>query len=281
MNKSLKSTALCTMLLFTSIFPHIQLLDQDSIDKKAVAIETMITRERYMLAAFTLMGVAQNIVYLLPLYHWFTGKSQSVAADLVDAKPSPQFSWSEKFSNFGNATKNLLFTQEGWFSIANTGFYLGGQMSILFIMNKIAHDLQHPDTITWYVSAKIPYKRTINVMRDSIQRVRRSPSPEQLDFDKLSLKNMSIQLAGYGESICAYMQYKSSSSALSSTQRHMAQASSRYLFNYHNQWLKEVGALLESEASSYYKVEQLITSYELELAHQIKLFSSVESEVVL
>lgn len=290
MNKILKSTVLCALLFCGSIFPQIKLLDQEVIDKKAAAIESTMTREKYVLVAFTAMGIAQNVVYLAPIYFWLVGKKDpnedtiAIIQENIQKEVNPvvKLSWAEIFTNFGQATKDLFCTQDGWLSIAKNGFYVGGQLSICLILKKIIDDLQHPNTITWYVSAKVPYKKITRVMSELVQRVHtRSLSVDQSDFYHLSLKNSCNQLANCGEGICAYMQYKSNSSALSQSQRSMAYASSRYLFNYHNTWIKEVSALLESEKQQYSKVEQLVISYELELAHQIKLFSSLESEIAL
>jgi hypothetical protein len=281
LKKLLLLTLFCAMPISSQMLHH---LDQDVIDKKVIAIDKMITRQRYAKAFFTALGVAYTLyLFLPPVYNLFQNPVDK-ALDGIDVpkKPMQKRPFREVFvedcKNFGANTKDLLCTKAGWWRMAKGGLFFCGQVGMYHVMQKVADEVQHPDTLYWYLQAKVPYKKTTAMIKKMVHRLQYEILTDQQTQHDLSMLQLSCnQLAHYGESICAYMMYKGKELE-ESNQRDMAQAAARYLFNYHNDWLRSLSRQLEAEKSDYQKISEMIVSYESELAYQLKNFASIEGE---
>jgi hypothetical protein len=302
MKKCLKNllllTLFCAIPISSQMLHH---LDQDAIDKKVIAIDKMITRQRYAKAFFIALGVAYTLYLCLPpLYNFFQNPVDKAidvpkepmqiqnpvdkALDGIDVpqKPIQKRPFREVFvedcKNFGANTKDLLCTKAGWWRMAKGGLFSCGQVCMYHVMQKMVNEVQYPDTLYRYLQSKVPYKKTTAMIKKMVHRLQYEILTDQQTQHDLSMLQLSCnQLAHYGESICAYMMYKGKELE-ESNQRDMAQAAARYLFNYHNDWLRSLSRQLEAEKSDYQKISEMIVSYESELAYQLKNFASIEGE---
>lgn len=260
----------------------------ENVNKKSVAIERKAVRDSYLLASVTALGYAQGIHSLIV---FFTAEApeQLISPLCEPCKEKSRFeiegrkkmsfleSFAANVADFRVFAKNLFFTPQGWGSIGKLGVYYVGQLSALFFMAKFADDLTHPDTLRWYISEYAPYKATTNVMKEAIEELLGdSLDTCQVNYNNQLLLDSLNRIARYGESVSAYMLYKSRH--LDVLERPVAEGAARYVFNYHNDWLAIISPLCELHSSHYNEIRQLIISYENEMAGQLRYFSAIEGE---
>lgn len=274
-----KNALLC--LFFSAIFisPQARQLTHENVEKKLATIKKINTHRRYALAFFTALGLAYNVSCILPLYYFFSGTNKPLTNEAVTghlAVSSPY-----DCNSLSNNMVDLFCTKNGLLRIAKALFYFGGLLSSLCVVQKLIDDLNHPDTLAWYVKANVPYKKTTYQIKKVIMLMHNEPfTGEKLCHYQRILKTLYSRLLFYGESICAYMLYKSKESEFSPEQQMMAVHMSEHLFSYHNQCLRSLFDHFSLDVLPYQKVGELIATYELELAQQLDFFSGFESNPI-
>jgi hypothetical protein len=274
---------------------EIPLLSSESIDKKAVAIQSKITRDRYLAyAAGTI--VAARAVYSLSPY-WsplqrFFGETPAVhnipvidkVADLSvpqEASVTPDISWGQWFGDGLSAVKQnmtienaLKFTKDSLFSIGHYGLATCAQNGIGLVMAGMYKRLMYPDTLRWYVHTHVPYKMIIKGMKDGLV----DPSLDSLDiaYNKQKLHDSCFLLACYGESMCAYMTYKTKK--LDAQVQPIAELAKNRFLGFYNDWLRRMMSQLDQEIINNDEVIKLIQLYEKELTYRLRHFAILEGE---
>ena len=262
----------------------VRLLQQVDVNKKIVEIEKRVIRDKRAVLAVNLLEQFSNITlfvsYMTPL---FSDPLPSVASSCEACKEKAKAPVEEDTStkgflsgltSFGHNTKNLLTSSQYWKTI---GLFCLSQSISNFIVSRIADDIVHPDTLRWYVSAHAPYKATTSIMREVIiQLHEESLEVPHKAHNKQILHDSLNRLARYGESMCAYMTYKTKQ--LEEYEKPVAHRATCYLFKYCNDWLAEISVLCESNEPDYDQIKQLITTYEAEIAAQLRHFYAIEGE---
>jgi hypothetical protein len=255
-------------------------LDEKAIEQKVLLIEKMIARHNYAVAGLTAIGYIQQLSYWLPAIiegiDYISGESSSRGAlqqeSVVENKEKIGF-----FSGIAQGTKDLLFTSDGWKRMGSVGLYFTGQIGAFFLFQKISEMVYHPDTLRWYIYAKVPYPKTIAFIKELSKKLSEGiDNPEELQHYQFLMNESCKQLVGYGEDMCAYMTYKST--GLSQHQQMLAERTARYLFNYQNDVFKKIFIELRKEKPLYGYIMAILQSYSDELKYQRKLFSSIEGE---
>lgn len=267
----------------------VRLLQQTEINKKVVAIEKIITRDSRIVLALKALGHAQEIYILWSLMSpLFTDNTAAKELQLlcIECKERPKAAiekisftkalWSG-LTNFGTNTKNLFTTPQGWLTMGGWGAYYGSCLAALYVTLRIPDDCVHPDTLRWYLSAYVPYEVTTQVMKDAIINLQdQSLEAEQVKYNRQLLHSSINRLARYGESICAYMVYKTKQ--LDEYEQQVATAAAHHCFKYYNNWLMAISAQCSSNNPDYNQINQLITSYEMAMAAELKHFAAIEGE---
>lgn len=269
-----------------------KMLINDSVIAKSRAIETMITRHGYMVNALAVMGYAHNIALLMPGIiggvKYFFGDdivqsgviaNQGLSKESVEVvKKTFTESIAQGMKNLGSDVYHQLFTQEGWLDTGKKGLTLGGYLGGFFILQRIAEQVQHPDTLRWYISAKAPYMQTTEMIKTLAKKLSIQVDDEkkrQFYYD--SLVSACYQLVKYSEDVCAYMLYKSGQ--LEDAEKESAERISRYVFNYNNDALASLFNELDKEECDYGVVMHIVVNYEQEMKFQRNMFSVAEGEI--
>ena len=256
----------------------------EAVYKKAAVIERKATRNKYFLAGLTALGHAQNIYTFWPVIKSFLSDDCLVqtAGPLCEGcqvaqRAAKEFSFTKAFSNFSYNTKQILTTSQGWLSIGEAAFSYFGQLSAMFIMYKTVESLTHPDTLRWYVRTYTPYYGTITEMKKAIERLQsQSIDDKHVQYNEQLLSDSLDRLAHYGESICAYMIYKTKK--LEVQDRPVTRRLAKYFYNYYNKWLSEVSEYSKPGHLNYAEISRLIGEYENEIPSQLTYFAVVEHE---
>jgi len=274
-----------------------KMLIDDVVIAKSRAIETMITRHNYMVNALAVMGYAHNLALLMPGImggvKYFFGDDVTAQAGValpqdalrdVPKLPAPvvKKSFTENIAQgmrkLGSDAYNEFFTQEGWLDIGKKGLTLGGYLGGFFILQRIAEQVQHPDTLRWYISAKAPYMQTTEMIKTLAKKLSASVEDEKKrQFYHDSLVSACYQLVKYGEDICAYTLYKSMQ--LEDAEKESAERISRYIFNYNNDVFASLFNEVDKKECDYGVITHIIINYEQEMKFQRNMFSVVEGEI--
>ena len=233
-------------------------LRQAEVNKKAVAIETQMTRERYVVYSLTSLSIAQNI------YPWIALYKSSFSAEVVEPKKMSMIDAIKASCSY------LFYTQEGWVSMAQAGFSLGGAM----IISKVCDKFVHPDTLRWYVHAYAPYTTTIEMIKERLLALQDDAlEQERLIDHQQHLHLLYDRLVSQGESICAYMMYKTK--RLDDEEKAIAKRSVRSMFSVQNSWLQRIAVQVESDNFDCQKLERLLSAYHADIQFQLNNFSVI------
>jgi|GEM_PF-1574315 hypothetical protein len=281
----------CLLVLCVSLSlsaESVRLLNRAEINKKMVSIEKKIVRDTRIMFGLKALAHAQEIYIFWSLVApLFTDNTSAQFLPLcIECKARPKAPieeipfvkalWSG-LTTFGNNTKNLFTTRQGWWTIGGWGAYYGTCLAALYVTLRMPDSFIHPDTLRWYVQTYAPYEATMHVMKDAIINLQdQSLDAIQISYNKQLLHDSLDRLARYGESICAYMAYKFKQ--LDEYEQPIAQRAARNLFTYNNAWLKTVSAQCELDNPDYDAMNKLIVGYELAMAAQLKHFYAIEGE---
>jgi len=283
-----------------------KMLIDDVVIAKSRAIETMITRHNYMVNALAVMGYAHNLALLMPgimggLKYFFNDEEAALdgesyhplvkkainqfdilAKKFVPYTPVEKKTLAENvvqgMKNIGNDAYNLFFTSGGWLTIGKKGLTLGGYLGGFFILQRIAEQVQHPDTLRWYISTKAPYMQTTEMIKTLAKKLSTPVEDEKKrQFYHDSLVSACYQLVKYGEDICAYTLYKSMQ--LEDAEKESAERISRYIFNYNNDVFASLFNEVDKKECDYGVITHIIINYEQEMKFQRNMFSVVEGEI--
>lgn len=250
-----------TTCSFATEAPYLQMAE---IDKKAVAIETQLTRERYFVYGLTALGVMHE------LYQWFPLLKTVFGSNPVEAPVQEKKSM---FEAFKSGLSFLFYTQEGWVSMAQSALGVGGFVMI----SKVGDKLVHPDTLTWYVNTYAPYTRTIELMQERLLDLQSaSLDAERRAAHKSFLEMLYDRLVRQSEAICAYMTYKSK--RLAAEEKAIAQRSVRNMVSFCNNWLLCIATQLNADNPNYEEISRLIAAYQADVTCHLSHFSIIEGE---
>jgi hypothetical protein len=279
------SNLLCVFFVMTpvSIFSeNVRLLDRQEINKKAVVIEKKLARERYFVLGLTTLGHIHNIyIFLSFLMPSKPLKNMCEACKIkeVELVKNVPFGVAMRSGliNAAQNVKNLFVTPQGWGTIGQYILYYGGFLSASFFTARVADNLIHPDTLHWYIAKHVPYESTVQLMKEVIVSLRvQKMTDEGVAYNVQILKDSLNRLAGYGESICAYMTYKSH--YLEDDEKQVANRAIGYFFSYYNAWLIDVFVQCSLKSPYYDQINASIASYEINVAAQLRHFYAIEGE---
>lgn len=271
------------VIMPVSIFSEsIRLLERQEINKKAVVIEKKLAREKYFVLGLTTLGHIHNIYIFLSFFMPSKSLDNMCAAcknkevELVKNVPFG-VAMRSGLINVVQNVKNLFVTPQGWGTIGYNILYCGGFLTASFITARVADNLIHPDTLHWYITTHVPYELTIQLMKEVIVNLQAQKlTGEDVVYNVQILKDSLNRLAGYGESICAYMTYKSH--CLEDGEQQVAEKAICYFFHYYNAWLIDVFAQCGLKSPHYDQINASIASYEINVAAQLRHFYAIEGE---
>ena len=263
MKYSIKALFLATLIIF-NIQSHATILDQSAIDKKALEIETKLTRERYLMYGLTTISVAHELYQWIPMLRDLF--SQHASADIK----GPDLSF---FQSIKAGAKHLFYTKEGWVSLIQSCFSIGG----FVVISQMGEHFIHPDTLRWYISMYAPYQVTITLMREQLKDLRNSSiDSEQRQINNKTLQLLFNRLARQAMLMCAYVTYKVKH--LNKSEKIIAESAKSLLLSIHYKWLNDIEEQMRSEDQDYGRIESLLDAYEKAITAQINYFALIEGE---
>jgi hypothetical protein len=180
-------------------------------------------------------------------------------------------------NDFGHNTKDLFTTPQGWLTIGGWGFYYGSCLAAVYVALHMPDHFIHPDTLRWYCHTYAPYESTTQLMKETIVTLQdQSLDAAAMRNNKQTLTDSLDRLVRYGESICAYMAYKTKQ--LDEYESPVAERAARGLFKFYNAWLMTISAQCNRDNPDYDEINRLITAYEMVMATQLKHFYAIEGE---
>jgi hypothetical protein len=258
----------------TTIYSYNTQISLNAVERQSKKIKLMITRNQYIVNGLALVGIMQQVTMF--------------ASMIFSPDVAPAVARSEKEHTGGTGVKSwalslcsstysLLTTKQGWLAIAQQGWSLTGYFATCFILNNIAHKLEHPNTLRWYNATHAPYMRITSMIKQYIDKMAdRQEDVKALRHYTESLRIACYQLVFYGESICAYMAYKST--LLDGPQQELAEKNIRYCIEYQNDIFRQIFNFFDRQPASYEQLTHLITEYEIEMKEQCAYFSAIERE---
>lgn len=254
---------LTTLIFVNAAFSSI--LDQTTIDKKSLEIEKKLKQDRYMMYALTTIAVAHEIYQWVPLLK-----------ELMSLKPATGNVAENKLGFFASVkagAQYLFCTTQGWASLIQSGFSIGG----FVVISQMGEKYIHPDTLRWYINAHVPYQLTIKLMQEQLQ-VLQDPSTDQ-EQQKVSnevLHMLYNRLVRQAESMCAYMTYKTKQ--FDDAEKIVGERAKNALFASHMNWLNRIAEKLNVTGCDFKDLEILVDKYQEAVAAQVNHFALVEGE---
>ena len=266
----------------------IRFLQSAEINKKIVGIEKQIIRDKRIMLGLKALSHVQEIYlfwsFFSPLFADNTSiKLQQVCVECkvrpkapIEEVPFTKALWLG-LTNFGNNTKNLFITPQGWLTMGGWAAYYGSCLASLYVTFRMPDDFVHPDTLRWYVQAHVPYEATIQLMKDAIINLQdQSLETAQIDYNRQVLRDSVDRLARDGESICAYMVYKIKQ--LDEYETPVAERAAHNFFKYYNAWLTNVSAQCGLDSPDYDEINKLVIAHEMAVTAQLKHFYAIAGE---
>lgn len=255
---------LATLTLVNSSFSSI-ILDQVTIDKKALEIERKLKQDRYMMYALTTIAVAHEIYQWVPLFK-----------ELMSLKPVAGKTKEDKLGFFASikaGAQYLFCTKEGWASLIQSGFSIGG----FVVISQMGEKFIHPDTLRWYITAHVPYYLTIKLILEQLH-ILQDPAidPEQRKIGNEMLHMLYNRLVNQAECMCAYMTYKINQ--FDAAEKIVGERAKNALFASHTNWLNRIEEQLNATEYDFKELENLVVKYEEAVAAQVNHFALVEGE---
>lgn len=238
-------------------------LDQSIIDKKAVEIEAKLTRERYLMYGLTTIAVAHEIYQWVPMFKDLFAPRSAVA------EQQPVLSI---FQSIKAGVRYLFYTKEGWVSLIQSGFSVGG----FVVISQMGEQFIHPDTLRWYISAHAPYQVTIKLMQESINNLQALNSEEECHVNTEMLQMLGDRLARQAERMCAYVTYKVKH--LGAAEKIVGERAKNALLKTHHNYLSCIAEQLDTTEINYNAIERLLDGYQIAIAAQVNHFALIEGE---
>lgn len=273
--------SLSTLIFMSSCISmcEVRLLDQKKIDQHAIAIEKKVTRDYYVRMA--LVGiVAARVAYAG--IKWLNTPIEKKSENLIpvqkpkDSPEVPKISWEEWACNvktsWVNWGKHVVSKENVTKQAIDFGKFACGnvmQTGISFVMEGVYGKLNYPNTLRWYISSHVPHTATITVIKGML-------IPDQMSNNRLLLQEACDRLVCDGEKICGYMTYKTKQ--LDIEEQQIAERTTRYFFNYYNEFLQRFSDQLASDTADCTVLDTMITSFEADIKRQLKLFFYLEGE---
>jgi len=235
-------------------------LRKDEIAKKAIVIEKMMQRDRYVMYGLTALSVAQSVYPWIALYQ-----------KGLEVKPDDQklTMWQSIKATFNH----LFFTQEGWTSMGLASVSLGGA----YVISRVCDAAVHPDTLRWYAHSHAPYDLTISLMKERLTLLQNPVLEEQEHLhERKFLSLLYKRLVNQSEAVCAYMMYKSK--RLDIEEKDIAKRAVHSFFTVQNYWLPRIAMQVNSETINYQECEKILIAYENDMQCHINHFSIIEGE---
>lgn len=253
-----------TLIFVNTAFSSV-ILDQTTIDKKSLEIEKKLKQDRYMMYALTTIAVAHEIYQWVPLFK-----------ELMSLKPATASAKEDKLGFFASikaGAQYLFCTKEGWASLIQSGFSIGG----FVVISQMGEKFIHPDTLRWYINAHAPYQLTIKLMQEQLH-ILQDPAidPEQRTVSNEMLQMLYNRLVSQAELMCAYMSYKIKQ--FDTAEKIVGERAKDALFASHNNWLNRIAEQLNAIECDFKELELLINEYQKVVAAQVNHFALVEGE---
>jgi hypothetical protein len=252
-----------SLIIFFSAPSFAVTLDQSAIEKQSFEIEKKIKHDRYLMYAFTTVAFVHEVCQWAP-----------VLKDLVfgqsTGKEAPKLSFLQAMKS---GAEHLFLTQEGWISLIQSSFSVGG----FVIISQMGEKFIHPDTLRWYIHACAPYHLAIQLMKEQISNIQ-DPlyDQDQHALSKEMINMLRDRLIHYAENMCAYITYKIKH--LRDAEKLVAERSKRSMINSHVCALSKLEEELYATNPDYKKIELLLESYEVIIAAQVEHFALLEGE---
>jgi len=239
-------------------------LDQSIIDKKAIVIENKLTRERYLMYGLTTIAVAHEI------YQWIPMLKDLFAPQSAIAEKQPDLSF---FQSIKAGAKHLFYTQEGWVSLIQSGFAVGG----FVVISQMGEQYIHPDTLRWYISAHAHYQVTIKLMQECISGLQNpSIDSEQHQINNEMLQHLSNRLVRQAERMCAYVTYKIK--RLDDAEKIVGERTKNAMLKIHQNYLSRIAEQLNVPEINYNAIDRLLDGYQEAITAQVNHFALIEGE---
>jgi hypothetical protein len=267
---------------------EVRLLDQKKIDQHAIAIEKKVTRDYYIRMALVGM-VAGRVAYagITWLNTPFEKKSENLipVQQQKDSPEVPKLSWEEWACNvktsWVNWGKYVVSKENVKKQAIDFGKFACGnvvQTGISFVMEGVYGKLNYPNTLRWYICSHVPYTATIKVIKELLTPLQDQSSlmHDQVCYNKQLLQEACNRLVYDGEKLCAYMIYKAKQLGIEEQQ--IAERTTRYFFNYYNEFLQRLSDQLASDVIDCAALDTMLISFEADIKRQFKLFFYIEGE---
>jgi hypothetical protein len=260
----LKSFLLLPIILFSSISSQEPtVLNQTAIDKKSLVIEQKLKRDRFIMYGLTSLSVAHEIYQWVPLL-------KDLFSNSSPATEETKLSFLESIKA---AAQYLFCTKEGWIAIMQSGVSVGG----FILISEMGKKFVHPNTLRWYINAHAPYDITIKMMQDRLMELQdESLREEQQRINNEMLHMLSDRLVRQGESMCAFMAYKTK--RLDDDEKIVAERAKVLMLRSHNHWLQCINTQLQSSDRDYKTLNILLDAYKNAIQAQADNFGFIEGE---
>jgi hypothetical protein len=250
--------------IFFSTYSHAAMLNQATIDKKAVEIEKKLQQERYIKYALVSISVAHEVYQWVPMIKDFMAHKSTVTTK------------EEKLGFFKSlvaGAKHLFGTQAGLESLIQSVFSIGG----FVIISQMGEKFIHPDTLRWYIAACAPYQLTIKLMKKQLQNLQ-DPS---LDLQQQQINNDMLhmlydRLVHQAECMSAYMAYKIK--RFNVAEKIVGERAKISMFSVHSNWLIRIAEQINAAKCDFKTIEMLLDNYQSALTAQINHFALIEGE---
>ena len=262
-----------TKALFLPLFiilssqSSLAILDQATIDKKALEIEKRLKQERYVMYCLTTIAVAHEVYQWAPfLKSFFISQSP--------AEKAPELSF---FQSIKEGAKQIFYTKQGWESLFQSAFSMTFSMCGIAIISEMGEKFIHPDTLRWYINAHAPYQETIVLIKKQLANLQDpSTDVEQQQISNETIQLLYSRLVSQATRMSAYVAYKVK--YLDAVERIIGERAKNAILKVHHKWLHDIQEQLNSVDPNYATIEDLLTSYENAVTAQVNHFALVEGE---
>jgi hypothetical protein len=252
-----------TLIIIFSNQSYAIILDQSAIDKKALEIENKLTRERYLMYGLTTIAVAHEI------YQWIPMLKDLFAPQSSIAEKQPDLSF---FQSIKAGFKYIFYTKEGWVSLIQSGFSIGG----IVVISQMGEQYIHPDTLRWYINAHAPYQVTIKLMQENLHNLQTLSNEEECQVNKEMLQLLNARLVRQAERMCAYVTYKIK--RLDDAEKIVGERAKNAMLKTHHNYLSRIAEQLDTTEINYNAIERLLDGYQIAIAAQVNHFALIEGE---
>lgn len=259
------------LIVFFSTHFHAAILKPSLIEKKALAIEAKISRDRRIMYGVAALSIAHEFYQWAPLLKSFFVKDVGAQELMPQEKKS-------MIAAFKAGLRYYFYTENGWSSLIQSGISLGGFMLVSVFCEKLCEEYVHSDTLHWYIKAHVPYRATIKMMQELLLELQDIPlQDDELTMEYIQrLQMLYKRLIVHSIALCGYMKYKSQ--LFDDKARVTGLQALDFMIAAQNRGLQKISEQLASANGDYSSLMRAITSLEDDNLFYIKHFALLEKE---